>query len=88
MPSKLFKSIGHQISKPALKIFNSILKTGDWPPRWKVEEGIALKKVQIPASESDVIIMECILEFIGKKITGGNMGVGKGAQYAITSLNS
>ena len=38
-------------------MFRSIMKSNKWPSKWSVEHGLALKKVKVPATESDVRII-------------------------------
>ena len=39
------------------ELFRSIMKTNKWPDKWAVEHGLTLKKVKVPATESDVRII-------------------------------
>ena len=47
-PTKLAKECGPELARPAAQIFRAITKTGHWPDRRKLEEGLALKKVTLP----------------------------------------
>ena len=51
IPLKLAKEFGPELARPAAQIFRTITKTDQWPLRWKVEEGLAMKKVPEPKSE-------------------------------------
>ena len=46
LPTKLAKEFGPKISRPAAQIFRAITKTGHWPKRWRIEQGLALKKAK------------------------------------------
>ena len=93
IPCKLLKKVCHAFLKPVTQIFNTIVRTGDWPTRWKCEEGITLKKANYPLDESDIriisltpflsktfekIVLDWILEFIGDQIDWGQYGGAKG----------
>ena len=57
LPKKLVKEFPVELAKPVAKLFRSIIKSNKWPSTWAVEHGIALKKVQVPVTESDLRII-------------------------------
>ena len=65
IPSKLAKEFGPELARPAAQIFRTITKTGQWPKRWKVEEGLPLKKVPEPKSEEELRIIS-LTPFLSK----------------------
>ena len=64
-----FQGICHQfgpeLARPAAQIFRTIAKSGQWPKRWKIEQGLALKKVPEPLSEDDLRIIS-LTPFLSK----------------------
>ena len=57
LPRKLVKEFPVELATPVAKLFRSIMKSNKWPNKWSVEHGLALKKVKVPATESDVRII-------------------------------
>ena len=57
LPRKLVKEFPIELAKPVASLFRSIMKTNKWPNKWAIEHGLALKKVKVPATESDVRII-------------------------------
>ena len=59
LPVKLSKEFGPELAIPAAQIFNKIVQTGQWPARWKKEQGIPLNKVkpEQPKNEGDLRII-------------------------------
>ena len=53
LPRKLVKDFPVELATPVAKLFRSIMKSN----KWSVEHGLALKKVKVPATESDVRII-------------------------------
>ena len=54
LPKKLLNAYSVEFAKPIAILFRSILKTNKWPSKWTIEHGLALKKVKVPATESDL----------------------------------
>ena len=54
MPKIIHKEFGPELSIPLSRIYNKIIKTGQWPEGWKVEFGLTLKKTPQPKSEDDM----------------------------------
>ena len=94
IPRTLVKEFGAELSTPLTKIYNSILSSGVWPQKWKVEYGIPLKKVVSPVNEDDLriisltafysktferFVMDWLLKFIGPLIDLGQYGGLKGS---------
>ena len=44
LPGALINEFAVELSKPLSAIYNNIIKTGEWPQKWKIEYGIPLKK--------------------------------------------
>ena len=65
LPTKLAKEFGPELARPAAQIFRTITKTGQWPKRWRIEEGLPLKKVPEPKSEEEVRIIS-LTPFLSK----------------------
>ena len=67
LPIKLSKQFSEELARPAAKIFNKIVQTGEWPARWKIEKGIPLNKVKPkqPESESHLRIIS-LTPFLSK----------------------
>ena len=65
LPTKLAKEFGPELARPASQIFRTITKTGQWPKRWRIEEGLPLKKVPEPKSEEEVRIIS-LTPFLSK----------------------
>ena len=67
LPVKLAKEFGPEIAIPASQIFNRIVQTGQWPSRWKEEQGIPLNKVkpEQPKSESELRVIS-LTPFLSK----------------------
>ena len=57
LPKKLVKEFPVELAKPVANLFRSIIKASKWPTTWAVEHGIALKKVQVPLTESDLRVI-------------------------------
>ena len=53
----LHKEFGPELSVPLSKIYNTIIKTGQWPQSWKVEYGLPLKKTSNPINEDQIRII-------------------------------
>ena len=97
LPPKLAKEFGPELARPAAQIFRTIAISGHWPKRWKMEQGVALKKVPEPKSEDELriisltpflskifekIVIEWLLAFISDKLDIHQYGGRKG-----TSIN-
>ena len=98
LPTKIFKQIGPEIAKPVSLLYNNIIKTGEWPKRWKIEEAIALSKNgPNPKDENEVRLisltpflsksfeknfMEWILYYIGDQIDWSQFGGQSGMSVA------
>ena len=54
LPKKLLKEFAVELSSPMAKIFRAVLKTNKWPNEWAIEYGLALKKIPVPETESDL----------------------------------
>ena len=67
LPIRLSKQFSQDIAIPAARIFNKIVQSGEWPARWKIENGIPLNKVkpQQAESESDLRIIS-LTPFLSK----------------------
>ena len=65
LPTKLAKEFGPELARPAAQIFREIAKSGHWPKRWKIEQGLALKKVPEPKSEDELRIIS-LTPFLSK----------------------
>ena len=57
IPVEIIKNFMPEISGPVSKIFNLITKTQNFPKHWKIENGIAIKKIPAPESESNLRII-------------------------------
>ena len=57
LPPKLAKEFGPELARPAAQIFRTIAKSGHWPKRWRIEQGLALKKVPEPKNEDELRII-------------------------------
>ena len=94
LPRTLVKEFGVELSTPLTKIYNSIISSGVWPMRWKVEYGIPLKKVANPVSEDELriisltafysktferFVMDWLLKYIGPMIDQSQYGGLKGS---------
>ena len=97
LPTSLIKEFAPELSVPVSQIFRSITRTGKWPKRWRLEQGIALAKVPNPLSEDDTriisltpffsksfekVIIKWLLHFISDKLDLSQYGGKKG-----TSVN-
>ena len=51
LPKKILKEFSPELSDPLCNIFQNILKTSQWPPTWKTEYGVPIKKVKTPENE-------------------------------------
>ena len=65
LPTKLMKEFGPEIARPAAQIFRTVARTGKWPKRWKMEQGIPLEKTTNPKTEDDVRIIS-LTPFLSK----------------------
>jgi hypothetical protein len=97
LPTKLAKEFGPELARPAAQIFRKIANSGVWPKRWKMEQGVALKKVPVPETEDELrtislspflskifekIVIEWVLAFNSDKLDIYQYGGRKG-----TSVN-
>ena len=57
LPRKLIMEFPVELAAPVASIFRSIMTTNKWPDKWSIEHGLALKKVKVPATESDLRII-------------------------------
>ena len=57
IPTKLAIKFGPKIGRQAAQIFGTITSTGQWPKRWRIEQGLALKKLPEPKSEDELRII-------------------------------
>ena len=57
VPIKIIKNFSVEISLPISKIFNKITKTQKYPKHWKVENGVAIPKINPPESERDLRVI-------------------------------
>ena len=57
LPTKHAKEFGPELARPADQIFRTIVISGQWPKRRKMEQGVALKKVPEPKSEDELRII-------------------------------
>ena len=83
------KEFGPELSIPLSRIYNNLVKTGQWPDAWKVEFGLPLKKTTCPKNE-DVLrmlsnskiferfIMTWLLEYLKDHIDWNQYGGQKG----------
>ena len=44
IPGSLIKEFSPELSFPLTKIFNTIIESGEWPKKWKIETGIPIPK--------------------------------------------
>ena len=54
LPKKLVQKGPHLIAVPATIIFNAITRNAIYPSAWKIEEQVAIPKIQQPMSEDDL----------------------------------
>ena len=71
LPKKLVQEFPVELAKPIGLVFRSIMEQNKWPSTWAVEHGIALKKVPVPATESDLRVIsltafwsKCMEQFV------------------------
>ena len=94
LPVKLAKEFGPELARPVAQIFREISKSGEWPSRLKLEQGIPLKKSQNPQSESEIriisltqllskvfekIVADWLLKYISDKLDANQYGGRKGS---------
>ena len=97
LPTKLIKEFAHELSEPVAQIYRKITKTGKWPKKWRLEQGIALKKVPVPLSEDEIriisltpffskqyekVVMEWLLHFISDKLDLSQYGGRRGTSIS------
>ena len=91
---KLAKEFRPELARPVSQIFRKIAKTGVWPARWKLEQGIPLKKTTNPKNESEIriisltpflskvfekIVADWLLSYISDKLDVNQYGGRKGS---------
>ena len=54
LPKKILQKCPDLLSIPATMIFNSITKSGIYPSKWKIEEQIAIPKINPPENVDDL----------------------------------
>ena len=57
LPTRLIKEFATELSVPVSQIFRAITNTGKWPKRWRVEQGLTIKKTTEPQNEDDCRII-------------------------------
>ena len=97
LPAKLIKEFSHELAVPLSNLYKTIAATGKWPKRWKIEQGLPLKKINNPQSEDDLriisltpffsktfeqIVLDWLQAHIGDKLDKNQFGGRKG-----TSVN-
>ena len=83
LPSALTKEFAPELAKPACRIINSIVRTGQWPSQWKLEFVTPIGKVPLPETEDDLrpisltpffskvsehFVVMWLMEYIGNQI--------------------
>ena len=94
LPVKLSKEFAPEIARPAAQIFRKLSKTGQWPKRWKLEQGIPLKKTNLPLSENELriisltpflskifekIVVDWLMKYISDKLDKNQYGGRRGS---------
>ena len=97
LPAKMIKEFGSELASPLSLLYRTIAMSGKWPKRWRVEQGLPLKKIKNPLSEDDLriisltpffsktfeqIVLDWLLEHIGEQLDSQQYGGRKG-----TSIN-
>ena len=97
LPARLIKEFSHELAFPLSNLYKTIAETGKWPQRWKIEQGLPLKKIDNPQSEDDLriisltpffsktfeqIVLDWLHSHIGDKLDINQFGGRKG-----TSVN-
>ena len=93
IPAKLIKEFGPELAPPLSQLFRKIATTGIWPKRWRLEQGLPLKKTSNPMTEDDLriisltpffsktfeqIVLEWLLEHVNEQIDPFQYGGRKG----------
>ena len=93
IPAKLIKEFGPELAPPLSQLFRKISTTGKWPKRWRLEQGLPLKKTNNPMTEDDLriisltpffsktfeqIVLDWLLEHVNEQIDPFQYGGRKG----------
>ena len=93
IPAKLVKEFGPELAPPLSQLFRKISTTGKWPKRWRLEQGLPLKKTNNPMTEDDLriisltpffsktfeqIVLDWLLEHVDEQIDSFQYGGRKG----------
>ena len=93
IPAKLVKEFGPELAPPLSQLFRKIATTGKWPKRWRLEQGLPLKKTPNPITEDDLriisltpffsktfeqIVLDWLLEHVSEQIDPFQYGGRKG----------
>ena len=57
LPAKLMKEFSTELAPPLSALFRNVAATGKWPERWKLEQGLPLKKKNDPLTQDDLRIL-------------------------------
>ena len=97
LPAKLMKEFSTELATPLSTLFRNVAATGKWPERWKLEQGLPLKKKNDPLTEDDLriisltpfsskvfeqIVLDWLLKYVGEQLDPFQYGGRKG-----TSIN-
>lgn len=97
LPAKLMKEFSTELAPPLSALFRNVAATGKWPERWKLEQGLPLKKKNDPLTEDDLriisltpfsskvfeqIVLDWLLKYVSEQLDPFQYGGRKG-----TSIN-
>ena len=59
IPPRLMKMFHHELSVPAMHVFNGVFRTGTWPAKWKLETAVIIPKTNNPSTLSECRNISC-----------------------------
>ena len=54
LPRRIVKELSLELATPISKIINRIIKTGEWPAKWKIEYGTQIQKIPNSQTEDNI----------------------------------